>query len=33
MLHVTWQERGQERRLTVSTLSYESGADMMEAFQ
>ena len=33
MLHVTWQERGTERRLTVSTLSYESGADMMEAFQ
>jgi len=33
MLHVTWQERGQDRRLTVSTLSYESGADMMEAFQ
>ena len=29
MLRVTWQERGQARELTVSTLAYESGADLM----
>jgi prepilin-type N-terminal cleavage/methylation domain-containing protein len=29
LLHVTWQERGQPRQLTVSTLAYESGADLM----
>ncbi len=29
MIRVTWTERGRERSLLVSTLSFESGADMM----